>query len=80
MTPTSRVIARCTQDVRAIDGSVAGLLADVIDIAQFMVWRLVAVVIVTPVFLLPGLVVGAVGAFLGQVYISAQLSVKRKPH
>ncbi|KAK0478556.1 hypothetical protein IW261DRAFT_1551827 [Armillaria novae-zelandiae] len=57
-TPTSRVITRCTQDIRAL--------------------KFVAVVIVTPLFLFPSVIVALAGAWCGQVYIKAQLSVKRE--
>lgn len=40
--------------------------------------RIAAIVYASPVFILPGIVVGAVGIWLGQVYIKAQLSVKRE--
>jgi hypothetical protein len=39
--------------------------------------KLVAVVYNAPIFSIPGFLVGAVGGFLGQVYMAAQLSVKR---
>ena len=40
--------------------------------------RLGAVVLFTPTFVLPALVIAAIGGWLGQVYIKAQLSVKRE--
>jgi hypothetical protein len=40
--------------------------------------RFAAVIIITPLFALPGLVVGVIGYWCGQVYIKAQLSVKRE--
>ena len=43
-----------------------------------VVTRLGAVVLFTPTFLLPALGVAAFGAWLGQVYMKAQLSVKRE--
>ena len=43
-----------------------------------MLIKLIAVVIVTPVFLVPGLLVFAIGRWFGNVYMAAQLSVKRE--
>lgn len=43
-----------------------------------MVIKFSAVVVVTPVFIGPGVLVFLLGAWLGQVYMSAQLSVKRE--
>lgn len=40
--------------------------------------QFVAVVVVSPVFLVPGIVVALFGGYLGQIYIKAQLSVKRE--
>ena len=76
--PTSRVITRCTQDIRAVDGPIPNELADIIDILTYMSCRLVGVVAVVPIFFFPGVLVGAVGACCGQVYIKSQLSVKRR--
>jgi hypothetical protein len=53
-------------------------LGDIMDLFMYSAVRLGAVVLITPVFLLPGLLVGIVGGFWGQVYIRAQLSVKRE--
>ncbi|KIJ62401.1 hypothetical protein HYDPIDRAFT_94464 [Hydnomerulius pinastri MD-312] len=77
-TPTSRVIARCTQDIRAIDGPLASGVAWTIELTMRMLFNLGAVVVITPAFVLPGIVVGLVGAFIGRVYMKAQLSVKRE--
>lgn len=76
--PTSRVITRCTQDIRAVDGTLPTGLADIIDLIGFMLFRLLGVVFVAPIFFLPGLLVGVVGAMCGQLYIMSQLSVKRE--
>jgi hypothetical protein len=40
--------------------------------------RLIAIMVSAPVFILPAGMVGAIGAFVGQIYIKAQLSVKRE--
>jgi ABC-type multidrug transport system fused ATPase/permease subunit len=76
--PTSRVITRCTQDIRAVDGPLPNQLADIFDLVGYMLFRLLGVVVVTPMFLIPGILVGMFGAWCGQLYIKAQLSVKRK--
>jgi hypothetical protein len=52
-TPTSRVIARCTQDIQSVDGSVADEINWVIQITLMMFIRLGAVMIFTPIFILP---------------------------
>lgn len=77
-TPTSRVIARCTQDIRAVDGPIPQNLGGVIEISLTMLLKFAAVVLFTPIFIIPGIVVGVLGGWLGQIYIKAQLSVKRE--
>ncbi|PVG02126.1 hypothetical protein CPB86DRAFT_772767 [Serendipita vermifera] len=78
LTPVGRIISRFTMDIRAVDGPVSGMLADFIEITITMTVKLAAVVYMTPVFALPGLAVGALGSWLGNIYIKAQLSVKRE--
>ncbi|KAJ3801154.1 hypothetical protein GGU11DRAFT_770568 [Lentinula aff. detonsa] len=77
-TPTSRVIARCTQDIRAVDGPVAMWLQAVSEISAMIILKYTAVVVITPMFFFPGVVVAFLGAVCGQVYIKAQLSVRRE--
>ncbi|KAI0045217.1 P-loop containing nucleoside triphosphate hydrolase protein [Auriscalpium vulgare] len=77
-TPTSRVIARCTQDIRALDGPVADALCGVVEISVAMMIKLGAVVLLTPVFLIPGVLVFALGGWCGQIYMRAQIAVKRE--
>ncbi|KAF9007748.1 P-loop containing nucleoside triphosphate hydrolase protein [Hymenopellis radicata] len=77
-TPTSRVIARCTQDIRAVDGPLAMWFQYVLDISMILIVKFCAIVIVTPVFLVPSAAVAIAGGLCGQVYIKAQLGVKRQ--
>ncbi|KAG5648264.1 hypothetical protein DXG03_006223 [Asterophora parasitica] len=78
VTPTSRVIARCTQDIRAVDGPISQGLWWLAEMTVTMLVKFGAVVILTPAFLLPGILVAIIGGWCGQIYISAQLSVKRE--
>ncbi|KAI0068112.1 P-loop containing nucleoside triphosphate hydrolase protein [Artomyces pyxidatus] len=77
-TPTSRVIARCTQDVRALDGPIASSFAWVVELALTMGIKLLSIVLFTPAFLIPGLIVALVGGWCGRIYMKAQLAVKRE--
>jgi hypothetical protein len=43
-----------------------------------MLVKFTAIVVLTPVFLLPGILVAFVGGYCGQLYIRAQLAVKRE--
>ncbi|KAF7369381.1 ATP-binding cassette transporter [Mycena venus] len=78
ITPTSRVIARCTVDVRAIDGPIAHGLWQLFETSLSMLVKFAAVILFTPLFFVPGVLVGALGGWCGQLYIAAQLGVKRE--
>ncbi|KAJ7688653.1 hypothetical protein B0H14DRAFT_3101122 [Mycena olivaceomarginata] len=77
VTPTSRIIARVTNDVRAVDDSLANQFWPLTAMIVSMTIKFVAVVIYTPIFFFPGALVGLLGAWIGQIYISGQLPVKR---
>ncbi|KAJ6479415.1 hypothetical protein C8R47DRAFT_1322641 [Mycena vitilis] len=77
VTPASRILARVTNDVRAVDDSLAGQCYPIAFMAASMLFRFGAVLLYAPIFVFPGAVVGVVGAWIGQIYISAQLPVKR---
>ncbi|TFK73581.1 hypothetical protein BDN72DRAFT_834451 [Pluteus cervinus] len=77
-TPVSRVIIRATQDMRAIDGPISFWMRRVLDIAVGMAIRLGAIVIFNPLFIFPGVLITALGGFLGQLYMTTQLRVKRE--
>ncbi|TFY68446.1 hypothetical protein EVJ58_g1015 [Rhodofomes roseus] len=64
-TPTSRIIARCTQDIQE-------------EMSLEMLMKLVVVAVISPIFLIPGVFIAAVGGWIGEVYMKAQLAVKRE--
>ncbi|KAJ7926965.1 hypothetical protein B0H13DRAFT_1971667 [Mycena leptocephala] len=77
-TPVSRIIARCTSDIAALDGMLPAMLKDVIHVSSLMIVELCSIVLVIPQILFVGLLVGFLGYVLGQIYMSAQLGVKRQ--
>jgi ABC-type multidrug transport system fused ATPase/permease subunit len=77
-TPTSRIIARCTQDIQSIDGPLVRMTNRFIAMLVMCLSRLIAIAFSAPAFILPGFVIGSLGGLLGQIYIKAQLSVKRE--
>ncbi|KAI0703637.1 hypothetical protein BC835DRAFT_1262769 [Cytidiella melzeri] len=78
VTPTSRVIARCTQDIQAIDGTVANMLNYLSGISLSILVKFAAVVLYTPAFLVPSIFIAVAGGWLGNIYLKAQLSTKRE--
>lgn len=77
-TPAARVIARCTQDMQAVDGPIARNFSSLLEISLAMLVKFGAVIILSPIFTLPGIAAFLIGGWAGQVYIKAQLSVKRE--
>ncbi|KAH9986083.1 hypothetical protein BJV74DRAFT_845474 [Russula compacta] len=77
-TPTSRVITRVTQDIRALDGPISNTFTWLIEISATMLLKFIAVVYLTPMFIIPGTVIAVLGAWLGQVYMKAQIAIKRE--
>ncbi|KAH9480752.1 ATP-binding cassette transporter abc4 [Psilocybe cubensis] len=77
-TPIGRIIARCTQDIRTVDTNVVQSFLWVIDQIIGLISKLGAIVLFTPIFVIPGVVVAIVGTVLGSMYLRAQLSIKRE--
>ncbi|KAH9918376.1 P-loop containing nucleoside triphosphate hydrolase protein [Epithele typhae] len=77
-TPTSRIIARCTEDIEAVDTRVPASMDLVVQMALFLLLKMISAVMFAPVFLGPSLLVAVAGYWLGNVYMKAQLSVKRE--
>ncbi|KAF7377873.1 ATP-binding cassette transporter [Mycena sanguinolenta] len=78
VTPTSRIIARFTADINAVDDSLSEGFWDLTESTVSLLTRLFAIVIFAPPFFAPGAFVGALGIWCGRVYMSSQLSVKRE--
>ncbi|QRW00073.1 ABC transporter transmembrane region [Ceratobasidium sp. AG-Ba] len=77
-TPVGRIIARFTQDVRAVDGPIPGWLEALINQSIHLLGRFFAVIVFSPIFSIPGALVFVTGYWIGQIYMAAQLSVKRE--
>ncbi|KAJ3511583.1 hypothetical protein NLJ89_g4015 [Agrocybe chaxingu] len=77
-TPAGRIIARCTKDISAVDGSIPEAFYYLTELWMAMMTRLLVVFIFSPAFLVPGLGVALFGFYIGNVYLKAQLSVKRE--
>ncbi|KIY64092.1 P-loop containing nucleoside triphosphate hydrolase protein [Cylindrobasidium torrendii FP15055 ss-10] len=77
-TPVSRIITRCTQDLQAVDTEIADNTLALLIYGSIIVNKFLAIVVVTPIFLLWGLAVLLVGLQFARTYGKAQLSVKRE--
>lgn len=61
-----------------MDGPFSQNLSALIELTITMLIKLAAVVYLSPPFLLPGLLVAVIGGWCGQIYLKAELSVKRE--
>lgn len=61
-----------------LQGPVTSMFNDVVQIALNLTTTLTAILLYSPVFFFPGIVVALVGAVVGKMYMAAQLSVKRE--
>ncbi|KIJ68811.1 hypothetical protein HYDPIDRAFT_81693, partial [Hydnomerulius pinastri MD-312] len=77
-TPVARVITRCTQDIGTVDGPFSMSLSALIELTITMLVKLVAIVYLSPPLLVPAIFVAVIGGWCGQVYMKAELSVKRE--
>ena len=65
-------------NVRPVDGTIAEYLGWLVDMTISMLIKFASVIVISPSVLLPGLIISVLGAWCGQLYIKAQLSVKRE--
>ncbi|EIM80365.1 uncharacterized protein STEHIDRAFT_162782 [Stereum hirsutum FP-91666 SS1] len=78
-TPVSRIITRCTQDVSSVDTTIPDMFSQLYECMIILIVRYIAILIYTPsTFCLLGIVIFIVGGTVGNVYMKAQLSVKRE--
>ncbi|EMD36164.1 hypothetical protein CERSUDRAFT_84254 [Gelatoporia subvermispora B] len=77
-TPVSRITARCTQDIDAIDAAITRHTFWMIDATLDILIRFVSVVAFSPIFSIPGGIIAVIGGWCGQIYLKAQLCVKRE--
>ena len=79
VTPVGRIITRCTQDINAIDGSFVGFLSPFISLSLSLASLFVSSVVMAGwAALIPGLMLIVLGSYLGNIYLKAQLSIKRE--
>ncbi|KAM5539757.1 hypothetical protein V8D89_006570 [Ganoderma adspersum] len=77
-TPTSRIIARCTDDIQSMDGRFSRMAEVLMEITVFLLTKILSVVIFSPIFIIPSVLAAFIGGTLGNIYMKAQLSVKRE--
>ncbi|KAJ3759326.1 P-loop containing nucleoside triphosphate hydrolase protein [Lentinula raphanica] len=77
-TPTSRITTRFTQDINAIDTSIPEWTRFFLDQSLKLVLKLTAIVVLTPLFFIPGVLAVALGYTCARIYLKSQMSVRRE--
>lgn len=77
VTPVGRIINRFAKDISSLDLRLLMWLQYVIDSTVSIIFRIGAVASVMPIFVVPAMVVGFLGYLLGEVYVRANIAVKR---
>lgn len=76
-TPVGRILQRFTVDIRSIDGALPERTENLLGLTVNLIERMLVIVLFTPAFLLPGILLALVGNYVAQIYIKAQLPIKR---
>jgi ABC-type multidrug transport system fused ATPase/permease subunit len=77
VTPVGRIINRFAKDIASLDLKLLMWLQYVTDSALQIFFRIGAVTSVMPVFVVPAVVVACIGYVLGEVYVRANIAIKR---
>ena len=64
--------------MNVVDSAVAKWFGVITEMSLEMIMKLGVVVLMSPIFLLPGIVIAVLGAWVGEIYMKAQLAVKRE--
>jgi len=76
-TPVGRIINRFAKDISSLDQRLLMWLQYVVDSAMQIVFRIGAVTSVMPIFVVPALTVAFIGYVMGEIYVRANIAVKR---
>ncbi|KAI5824338.1 P-loop containing nucleoside triphosphate hydrolase protein [Schizophyllum commune Tattone D] len=77
-TPTSRIISRFTADMATLDTALPHDVHFLFQLTTTLLVKLIAIVVITPLFLVFGVAVGITGMFLGSAYMRAQMPLMRE--
>ncbi|KAK1231113.1 hypothetical protein PQX77_005775, partial [Marasmius sp. AFHP31] len=77
-TPVSRIIARCTGDVNAVDTQIPNSFEHLSTLVLKMFTQLVALVLYNPTFIFPAIVLMVLGKWLGDVWARAVRCIRRE--
>ncbi|PBK97861.1 P-loop containing nucleoside triphosphate hydrolase protein [Armillaria gallica] len=76
-TPTARVIARTTVDIKAVDNGIPFVIYRFTELNLQLIIQFGSIILFSPAFIFPGVMLTCLGGVFGQLYMKAQLPVKR---
>lgn len=76
-TPVGRIIQRFTKDIGSVDSLLSLHIQNTIHLTLHVSQKLIVVALFAPAFIIPSMFLAIVGVIVGQLYIRAQLPVKR---
>lgn len=77
-TPSGRIIARFTKDIKTLDGSLARLMAQCFELSYTLLLRFGLIIAFVPLISPLALAIAIIGGVLGELYIHGQLAIKRE--
>lgn len=77
-TPTGRLISRAGRDFKALDGPFTQMFSGWVEIICTLTLKFVLLVWIVPIFTPIALIIAVCGGLIGEMYIKAQLNVKRE--
>ncbi|KAG8864754.1 hypothetical protein FRB96_003340 [Tulasnella sp. 330] len=76
--PSGRIIARFAQDINTTDNVISQTFSALLGKTLSLVFKFGAVLLYSPIFLIPGTLVASGGALTGNIFMAAQLPAKRE--
>ncbi|ORY65077.1 P-loop containing nucleoside triphosphate hydrolase protein [Pseudomassariella vexata] len=76
-TPVGRVVNRFSRDMNSIDMRLPGLLRNVCEVSTRMIFQVLAVGSVLPIFIIPAAISCFLGIIAGEMYTRTAVAVKR---
>lgn len=75
--PIGRITNRFSGDMSSIDGNLSGMLRLVLDAVMTLIFRIIAVSTIMPVFMVPALFTCLFGVVIGEMYTRTAVVIKR---
>ncbi|TFY61054.1 hypothetical protein EVJ58_g4753 [Rhodofomes roseus] len=65
-------------DTEVVDDEIGKWVGVILEMGTYMLLKLGGVMLISPIFAIPGMIIAFLGSWIGKMYMKAQLSVKRE--